>query len=98
MAKEKAKKRKYSILLIALILLVLIYFVVSLISTHTKLNAVEAEQSSLSEQISEQERENEALKETISNENKDDYIEHIARDEYDYAGENERVYYASDVS
>ena len=41
--------------------------------------------------------ENEKLKETISNEDKDDYIERIARDEYDYAGENERVYYASDA-
>ena len=44
------------------------------------------------------EEENEALKDTINSENKDDYMERVAREDYDYAGENERVYYASDAS
>ena len=78
-------------------LYLLIYFIVTLVSTQSKLNSEQREQASISEQISKQEEQNEKLKETISNENKDEYIERIARDEYDYAGENERVYYASDA-
>ncbi len=97
MFKQFIKKRKYPVILFLLILALVIYFVVNLVSTQAKLNAVEQEKASLSEQISRQEEENKKLKETISNEDKDEYIERIARDEYDYAGENERVYYASDA-
>ena len=80
-----------------MILILIIYFIVTLVSTQSKLNSEQRERASISEQISKQEEQNEKLKETISNENKDEYIERIARDEYDYAGENERVYYASDA-
>ncbi|MBR4766374.1 MAG: septum formation initiator family protein [Clostridia bacterium] len=97
MRKPKLENKKIPIVLVILLLALVIYFVVSLVTTKSKLNAVEREKASLSEQISRQEEENERLKETISNEDKDDYIERIARDEYDYAGENERVYYASDA-
>ncbi len=95
--KDIFKKRKIPIIFALLVLVLIIYFVVTIVSTQSKLNAVERENASLSEQVSRQEEENEKLKETISNEDKDDYIERIARDEYDYAGENERVYYASDA-
>ncbi|MBQ6265820.1 MAG: septum formation initiator family protein [Clostridia bacterium] len=97
MLKDLFRKRKYPIIFALLVLALIVYFVVTLVSTQAKLKAVEQEKASLSEQISVQEEENEKLKETISNEDKDDYIERIARDEYDYAGENERVYYASDA-
>ena len=95
---KKLKNRKISVLLILLGLALLIYFGVTIISTHSKIKDVEAENVSISEQISAKEEENEALKDTINSDDKDGYMERVAREEYDYAGENERVYYASDAS
>ena len=96
--KNLIKNRKLSVILLIFGILLAIYIAVTIISTHSKIRDAEAENVSISEQISLKEEENEALKDTINSENKDDYMERVVREDYDYAGENERVYYASDAS
>lgn len=96
MKAETIKKRKYSVLLTALLLLLVIYFVATLIGLRSDIKAQAAENERLSEQIEAQSAENDELEALITSEDKDAYIERRAREDYDYADPNERVYYDTD--
>lgn len=97
MSKPIFKEKKYSILLIILLLALVIYFLASIIGLRSQIHDVDAENESISQQISEKQEENKELESVIDNEDKDGYIERIAREDYGYAGEDERVYYAPDA-
>ncbi len=93
MKSETVKKRKYSVLLMALLLLLVIYFVATLIGLRTDIKAQAAENERISEQIEAQSAENEELEALINSDDKNAYIEHRARADYDYADPDERVYH-----
>ena len=94
----KTKNRKHSIILAVLLCALVCYFVATLISLQSKVNAAEETDSELSSQCDRIEDENKSLKEIIANGNEADYIERIAREQYGYAKPEERVYYDSALS
>lgn len=52
--------------------------------------------SSMSQTVSEIEEQNSRIQETIDNGEDESYIEHVAREDYNYVKPEERVYYDSD--
>lgn len=93
----KFNNRGVSIIVTLLIAVLIGYFIITLIGLRSDIRAQERENESLSQQISQQQAENRELEEILSSEDKAAYIERVAR-EHGYAGSDERVYYASDVS
>ncbi len=52
--------------------------------------------NSMSQSVSEIEEQNSRIQETIDNGDDESYIEHVAREDYNYVKPEERVYYDSD--
>lgn len=98
MSSVKVKKRKYSVLLTALLLVLVGYFLATLIEIRGDIKNQLAENAALSAAVKEQLAENKELEALVNSEDKDAYIERLAREKYGYAGKGERVYFASDVS
>ena len=98
MAATKAKKRNHSIILGVLFFAVVCYFLATLISLQTKVNAEEKALDDLKATYQQQIIDNAELEMIIENGNEADYIEKVAREQYGYAKPDERVYYDSTVS
>ena len=98
MAATKMKNRKHSIILGVLFCALVCYFVATLISLQTKVNAEERSLDNLKESYQQQLDENAELEMIIENGNEADYIEKVAREQYGYAKPDERVYYDSSAS
>ncbi len=98
MAAVKIKNRKHSIILGVLFCALVCYFVATLISLQTKVNAEEKSLENLKTSYQEQLNENAELEMIIENGNESDYIEKVAREQYGYAKPDERVYYDSSAS
>lgn len=98
MAAVKKKNRKHSIILGVLFCALVCYFVATLISLQTKVNAEETALKNLDTSYQQQQKENAELKMIIENGNEADYIEKVAREQYGYAKPDERVYYDSSAS
>lgn len=97
MAAVKVKNRKHSVILAVLFCALVCYFVATLISLQSKVRAQENAVAELSNQYEQQLADNAALNAVIENGGEADYIERIAREQYDYAKPEERVYYDSSV-
>ena len=82
---------KHSIILVLLFAALVIYFVATLISLQSKVDAAQDNVASLSETKQDWEDENNNLKEVLENGDEAAYFEKIAR-EHDYAMSDERVY------
>lgn len=98
MAAVKSKNRKHSIILGVLFCALVLYFVATLISLQTKVNAEENALEDLKTSYQQQLDENAELEMIIENGNESDYIEKVAREQYGYAKPDERVYYDSSAS
>ena len=98
MAAVKLKNRKHSIILGVLFCALECYFVATLISLQTKVNAEENALEDLKTSYQQQLNENAELEMIIENGNESDYIEKVAREQYGYAKPDERVYYDSSAS
>ena len=98
MAATKTKNRKHSIILGVLFCALVCYFVATLISLQTKVNAEENSLENLKASYQQQLNENAELEMIIENGNESDYIEKVAREQYGYAKPDERVYYDSSAS
>lgn len=98
MTAKRIKNRKSSIILSVLFFALVIYFVATLISNNKAVKAQEANINELKQAHQQQLEENEAIKEQIENGDEAEIIERIAREKYDYADSDERVYYDSSLS
>lgn len=98
MAAMKIKNRRHSIILAVLFCALVCYFVATLISLQTKVNAEESALDNLKASYQQQLNENAELEMIIENGNESDYIEKVAREQYGYAKPDERVYYDSSAS
>lgn len=96
MANTTRKKRRRSpfvrtILRLFFILLLLLSMLVAYISNQVSISSRRAELQTLSEQIEQQKTQNEEMKRILSGD-ADDVTEWVARDSYNYAAPNERIF------
>lgn len=98
MAAVKIKNKKHSVILGVLFCALVCYFIATLISLQTKVNAEEKALEDLKTSYYQQLEENADLEMIIENGNESDYIEKVAREQYGYAKPDERVYYDSSAS
>ncbi len=98
MAAVKIKNRKHSIILGVLFCALVCYFVATLISLQTQVNAEKSTLKNLEATYQQQLKENDELKMIIENGDEADYIEKVAREQYGYAKPDERVYFDSSAS
>ena len=97
--KESKGRRRFpsrlAFVLIAVIAFAfMIYSVVSLVGIQSQINERRAELEEIKDQITVQEIKNEEMAKTynLSDKERSDYIEQIARDDLDYVKEGERVF------
>ena len=83
---------KYSIILMLLFAALVIYFVATFISLQSKVDAAQENVAVLNQTKEDWEEMNTELKEVLENGDEAAYIEKIAREQYDYAMPDERVY------
>lgn len=98
MAARIIKNKKSSVILAVLFFALVIYFVATLISSNSEVRAQEAQINELKQTYQQQLEDNKAIEEQIENGEEAEIIERIAREEYDYADSDERVYYDSTLS
>ncbi len=98
MAAEKTKNRNHSIILSVLFCAVVLYFIATLISLQTEVNAEERSLDNLKATYEQQSNRNAELEMIIENGDESDYIEKVAREQYGYAKPDERVYFDSSAS
>ncbi len=94
MAKKKTKQKKkpFSVILLVAMLLILSYFVFSIISTAVDNKRQSNEYEKLSDKLSDRLEENAELSELVDNGNESEVAEKYAR-ENGYAYPDERLYY-----
>lgn len=83
---------KHSIILALLFAALVIYFVATFISLQSKVDAAQDNIAVLNQTKDDLNEENTELKEVLENGDEAAYIEKIAREQYDYALPDERVY------
>lgn len=98
MAKAKAKTapkrvQSKSFLLTLGIVLLVGYFVITIIGLQLKYRDKEAELDQKNAALEQVEAENEHLEEILANEDKSDYIEQVAREKLGYVMPGEKVFY-----
>lgn len=95
MATKKSAPKKQSksfILTLALILLVG-YFVITIIGHRVAIKEKEAELEQKNQYLQEQYAENERLKSIVDSDDKSEYIEQVAREQLGFGKPNEKVFY-----
>lgn len=90
---KKIKTRKKSVLLILLVVFSIAVFAVIILNLQLKVNAKQESLTRQQAQYEEELSQKAQLEEIINSNNKDEYVERIAREELDYAKPGERVYY-----
>lgn len=95
---EKKKRVRASYLVCLLFLAAGIYFAISFASVRKSINDINKEITEVSFAIEQKKKENDELRETINSENKDEYIESVARDKLGYVKSGEHVYYDISVN
>lgn len=83
---------KHSIILALLFAALVIYFVATFISLQSKVDAAQNNVAVLNQTKQDWEEKNTEIKEVLENGDEAAYIEKIAREQYDYAMSDERVY------
>lgn len=95
-ANKKSAKRKpqrFSFILIIGIILAIGYFAISSINIYMQKSERAKELEELNVRLEEQVDENDRLQKVIDGDDKDEYIEHVAREKLGYVMPGERVYY-----
>ena len=95
MSAIKVKEKKRSILLAVLLVALVCYFIATLISIQTKVNAQEKANIASQQTLQHIVDDNADKADRLENGDEDENIERIAREQYDYADPDERVYYDS---
>ena len=93
MARRK-NRRSFIVVLVAVLLCA--SFAISLFTVIKEKNNIEKEINDVETALAEVNRENDTLRDKINSDNKDEYVEEIARDQLGFVKPGERVYY--DVS
>lgn len=93
---EKKTHKKRSFIVSLCIIAACAYFAISFFSINREIREVNKETAALISQTEQQNAENKELKEKLNSENKDEYVEKVARDKLGYVMPGERIYY--DVS
>ncbi len=91
--KSAPKTQKFSFILAVCLLLVAGYFIISLINTQMEIKERKDEIEQLDAQYQQQIAENESLQNVIDNDDRDSYIERVAREKLGYVMPGEKVYY-----
>jgi cell division protein FtsB len=94
MAKEKKNRRSFIVVLVAVLLCA--SFAISLFTVIKEKNSIEKEINAVETELAQVNRENDSIREKLNSDNKDEYVEEIARDQLGFVKPGERVYY--DVS
>lgn len=94
MAKEKKNRRSFIVVLVAVLLCA--SFAISLFTVIKEKNDIEKEINDIETALAQVNRENDNLRDKLSSDNTDEYVEEIARDQLGFVKPGERVYY--DVS
>ena len=92
----KKKSRKFSYILMLVIIPFCLYLAVSMVSLVQDIKATKAEITAVNTANAQLAAENDSLRNSMESGNIDKYVERIARDEMEYVKPGERVYY--DVS
>ena len=95
MSAVKVKEKKRSILLAVLFVVLVGYFIATLINIQTKVKAQENENAASQQTLQNIINENADKADRLENGDEDENIEQIAREQYGYADPDERVYYDS---
>ena len=95
MSAVKVKEKKRSILLAVLFVVLVGYFIATLISFQSKVRAQEAANVASQQTLQQILDENADKADRLENGDEAENIEQIAREQYDYADPDERVYYDS---
>ncbi len=90
---RQRKPQKFSFILSISLLLIVGYFVISLINVHAQIKERKKEAQELDAKYEEQLAENKELSRIIEGGDKQEYIERIAREKLGYVMPGERVYY-----
>jgi len=85
------KGKNFRLILQAVFVIILVYLVASLVNLQVQKNRGDERLAVLKEQVREQELKNQELERLRDTEDKDEYIEKIARDELGMAYPEERV-------
>ncbi|MBR5262675.1 MAG: septum formation initiator family protein [Clostridia bacterium] len=94
MARREKNRRSFIVVLVAVLLCA--SFAISLFTVIKEKNNIEKEINDVETALAEVNRENDTLRDKINSDNKDEYVEEIARDQLGFVKPGERVYY--DVS
>ena len=95
MAKKKTHKKR-SFIISLCIIAACAYFAISFFSINKEIRDVKKETAAIVSQTEQQKAENQELRDILKSENKDEYVEGVARDKLGYVMPGERIYY--DVS
>ena len=93
-SKSRRKRRKntvWKVVLRLFFVLLLLSMLVAYISNQVTISSKHAELDTLNEQIAQQKTENEEMQRILSG-NADQFTEWVARDSYNYAAPNERIF------
>lgn len=90
---EGKQVRRSSLLKFAVVAAVLSFVVINVISMSVEISQKRAELDAINENIIELNLANEQLRRYCSDENRLEYIEHIARGQFDYSYSDETIYY-----
>lgn len=91
---NKQKKKKKSFLLYIALIVFSVYAVVTLVNQQIQINQKESELGDLEDKIYVQEVKNKEISKVYNSDDKDNakYIEKFAREEFDYANKDERIF------
>ncbi|MBQ6267193.1 MAG: septum formation initiator family protein [Clostridia bacterium] len=92
------QERRFSFITLAVVLLVVCVFVVTILSLTAQAQEKKREIASLNATLAAQQAENQRVQDLIDQGDESEYIERIAREKYGYARPEERVYIDSDQS
>ena len=94
MARVRKNRRSFIVVLVAVLLCA--SFAISLFTVIKEKNSIEKEINAVETELAQVNRENDSLRDKLNSDNKDEYVEEIARDQLGFVKPGERVYY--DVS
>lgn len=93
MAQARKKARRTNRALLALLLALAVVLAVELVRLGSQLTAAQAEESSLTRQLQQQQQENAALESDLARKDDPEFIKELAREQLGLAEAGERIFY-----
>lgn len=90
---EGKQVRRKSVFVFAAVVVVFVFVLINVISMNIEIGQKRAELDAINEKINELNVANEQLRRYCSDENRLEYIEHVAREQFDYSYADETVYH-----